>query len=76
LPFSYQSTHGDLYLAIIMVWYGGPYQAFIIVLYGGLYLATTMGWNGGPYLPVTIGMYGGLYLAIQWAGTEGHNKPS
>jgi hypothetical protein len=53
-------NYRSLYLAIIIGWYGEPYQVIIIDSYRGIYLAIIIGWYGQPYegiMGIMIGNY-------------------
>jgi hypothetical protein len=61
---NYKTIIRDLYLAIIIVRYGGPFSALTIALLRGLYLAIIMVRFEGPLSALTIAFHRGIYVAI------------
>jgi hypothetical protein len=54
----------DLYLAIRMVYVGGPSPAIMMVLDPGFYLSSIVVWDRGPNQGIIMGYDRGPYIAI------------
>jgi hypothetical protein len=55
------ALHLGIYLAIIMVRYGGPQTSLPIALHGSLYIAIVMVRYGGPQISLNLALHLDLY---------------